>query len=171
MKRVNKQFITAAIAPLLALAGCVTYQPPAAEGSATLSIRNPSDTMRLYPRTFVDGRTCSGGRMVGMSGLGFGMGPRGDAESKIDAGKEFTLSLLGQIAYGYPNRTISSCTAYASFVPQAGQRYVTELASGPGGCRVEVFVDRGGSTPLQPEPSLRPRRPAGSGDKGGCLPD
>jgi len=153
----------AAFALSALVAGCAsTYRDPSLDENATaptarLVIRN-QNAVAVALRTFDDAASCRKPLLIPDVPL---IAAGEEADVGVPAGREFTFEA----------RTAppDSCTAIATFKPEAGKRYLAQILGSGADCRLNVVrVESVVPPKMVPEPSLRARRPAPAGAKAAC---
>jgi hypothetical protein len=157
-------FRFAPVALLALAAGCATtYQDPtidenASGPSARLIIRNQSAVIAAL-RTFDDAALCRKPLLIPDVSL---IAAGEEADIGVRAGHDFTFE--ARIA------PPDSCTAIATFKPEAGKRYLAQVAGSGTECSLVVMrVDSVVPPRMVPEPTLRPRRPSPRGSEAACI--
>jgi hypothetical protein len=154
------------VALLAAIGGCVSnYRDPtldenASSPTARLVIRNQHDVVAAL-RTFDDAASCRKPLLIPDVSL---IAPGEEADVGVRAGEDFTFEAR--------TPPPDSCTAIATFRPEAGKRYLAQFGGSGAGCRLNVVRVESVVPPrMAPEPTLRARRPAPTGGKAGCAPE
>jgi hypothetical protein len=156
------RFVPIALSALVAGCAASTYRDPtldenASAPSARLIIRNQNAVVAAF-RTFDDAALCRKPLLMpGASPL-----PAGEeADVGVRPGRDFTFEAR--------TPTPDSCTAIATFKPEAGKRYFAQFGGSGTDCWLKVVrVDSVVPPRMALEPTLRSRRPSPADSKAAC---